>query len=1344
MLCSPVLLCGNPITYSFPTAFFVNRMEEVFSVMKKAEPKESVICESCSELSSTAFCQQCSEYICTECAKAHKKMRLFSSHKVVSIDSLRTTVGKSPADSLPVVCQEVKCSKHKDEPLKLYCRDCHKLVCRDCILIDHKDHEYAFVIDAAPQCKSEIKRKAESVKQISVGLRSAVKSLSDSEKELSDHSTATVKAIDDALDKVASKVAQKRKELKKEAHRVVNKAKEDISVHEKNAQLAVGEVESLLEFMNRNLEMATDQEVLSLEKQMSDQVDRISQLYTNPAQRFPVPKLPQLEVQSEAEVMQVVEDGIYITNKRPLEIPVDPMLAQSISRSPSNLEQSVLGSRVTFSTDEQKGILVFSPTSKSKPSWRQECQEHVPQYIAANLTKVNINVPKEAAAQAMSIAVKLEKENPGLRVDANTDGTVITLAGETSSVLQAREAISSEIVTDEVSVILSPVDFDFVEQVKQHELPSNIECTCNPNTFSIFLKGPKGAISKLTASIVDLTSHVDSPVMLDPLVTEFLKTQAGRTKLEKFLHDRQCHAAVHFSQFPNLTLHLLAERKETNSVKAIVGQLPLHVTSQAIPIPDTVAPIISDLDEFIQLCQNIKQKNGVLIKQVGHEVSAAGFKAEVMGSLAEIKEFLKEKSSPLPSLEMKVGTLVARSIQRSPQGLQKCLHSFPVSLQFDTGRGILRFTPLHYLKPEWEEACKSSVSEYIYGNVAEVKIVVPEKAYADIMSLLYKSEQDGTFVYHYPPNTTSLSFAGETNIVQLTGEKVAQICANYSFISETLSLKAEEYEFLTQLKMQDLVNKFHNIDIDSVPDTHSVQLSGPSKGVKAVKEHIATLLPPTTVTVKLDQAIIEFLASEKGKERLMHLLQEKRSDKCTVYISDSPVQLMLLCTHKHKKAAEKVSEYLPGCTAVSPLQIPDLLLPFLSELPEFLKEVERVERENFAKISVKGREIHVAGFKEGVSHATETLSKFVRVKMIHFQPIQIPIDPMIAMCVQKDPAGLQACVSSISVKCTLKTDTNKPVVSASPTKTTKPDWKKECERLLTSYIDSEYLTEQIKIPKKAASDVFPILISMKTTGNFHFEMPGDGAYAIVAGERSAVKKVQEKIGSICSQIQTSDSWFKQAKPVFSETSLATSASTSIASNAVAISVVITLPNKRTLTLKRGDIVNEKADILVNAANGQLRHGGGVAGALNAASEGKLQHYCNKYMETKRKWKELPVGEVAVTHAGGNLKCFHVIHAVGPDGNTYSPSECERLVKMAIRNTLRAAERLNVTSIALPALSCGLFGVSKDLVARSMIDAITTFTFTKFLPVLSDIRIVIIDEPTYSCFAHQFEQLAFQK
>ena len=197
-------------------------------------------------------------------------------------------------------------------------------------------------------------------------------------------------------------------------------------------------------------------------------------------------------------------------------------------------------------------------------------------------------------------------------------------------------------------------------------------------------------------------------------------------------------------------------------------------------------------------------------------------------------------------------------------------------------------------------------------------------------------------------------------------------------------------------------------------------------------------------------------------------------------------------------------------------------------------------------------------------------------------------------------------------------------------------------------------------------------------------------------------------------------------------------SVATASTAVQDVMVMNISPNRTLTLKRGDIARERADALVNAANGGLLHGGGVAGALNAASQYQLQKFSGMYME-KRKWKEVPTGEVAVTRGGGNLQCSHVIHAVGPEGTKHSPAECERLVKLAIHNTFKAAERHNVTSIALPALSCGIFGVNSNLVACSIIEAVRSFKYSKPSPVLSDNRIVILDKPTHSCFAHHFSQ-----
>jgi hypothetical protein len=471
--------------------------------------------------------------------------------------------------------------------------------------------------------------------------------------------------------------------------------------------------------------------------------------------------------------------------------------------------------------------------------------------------------------------------------------------------------------------------------------------------FSLVLKGPKGEVTKMKDSMEDVVSHSDSPVLFDPMVTEFFKTPTGRGKVEKFLQERQCRAALHFSQTPTLLLHLLSDRKEASKIRAVVAQLHLYVTSRGIPIPVAVAPIIADFEEFIQLCRSTEDKYEVLVKHVGHDVSAAGFKTQVSSSLTEIKAFLDKLASPIPPLEIKVSTLVAKSLHKNPHGLQKCLES--VRLYCDTGRGVLQFTPLHYLKPGWEETCKERVSRYVNKNIADLeKVGVPGEAYSEVMKELYVSDQDDdTFVYHYPPSATSLSLAGRPDIVKLMQEKVVQICANHSFTIEEVPLKPEEYEFLTQLQMEYLISKFRSVEIEAVPETYSLTLSGPARGVKAVKEHIPSIAKIVSVHVDMDKAVVQYLGTENGREKLVSLLREKRADKCAVCICESPAKLFLVCAQRYKNMAEKASKSITGTTSRQPLDIPDMLVPVLSQLPEFTAMVKSLERELPVMITVK-------------------------------------------------------------------------------------------------------------------------------------------------------------------------------------------------------------------------------------------------------------------------------------------------------------------------------------------------------------------------------------------------------
>ena len=177
--------------------------------------------------------------------------------------------------------------------------------------------------------------------------------------------------------------------------------------------------------------------------------------------------------------------------------------------------------------------------------------------------------------------------------------------------------------------------------------------------------------------------------------------------------------------------------------------------------------------------------------------------------------------------------------------------------------------------------------------------------------------------------------------------------------------------------------------------------------------------------------------------------------------------------------------------------------------------------------------------------------------------------------------------------------------------------------------------------------------------------------------------------------------------------------------------VLVLSNQRVVTVKRGDMILEEADIIVNAANSDLKHWGGLAQALNKASNGELQKHSAVYT---KKYGKVVVGEVCTTSAGGRLRCKQVIHAVGPIASECkNESSCQQLIFNAITNTLKKAHSLKAVSIVLPALSTGVYAVNPQLSAQAMFNAIISFKY-KNKDVLKDIRIVILDEPTYQCFA----------
>jgi len=166
----------------------------------------------------------------------------------------------------------------------------------------------------------------------------------------------------------------------------------------------------------------------------------------------------------------------------------------------------------------------------------------------------------------------------------------------------------------------------------------------------------------------------------------------------------------------------------------------------------------------------------------------------------------------------------------------------------------------------------------------------------------------------------------------------------------------------------------------------------------------------------------------------------------------------------------------------------------------------------------------------------------------------------------------------------------------------------------------------------------------------------------------------------------------------------------------------------TIEILRMDITDMNVDAIVNAANNELQHGGGVALAIVKKGGNIIQEESDKigFCETGK----------AVITTGGNLKAKFVIHTVGP---VYGEGNDAKKLKNAVLSCLNLAYNENLKSIAFPAISAGIYRFPKDRCAQIMLNTIVTYVKNKDTN-LSEIYIVLYDNEIFSIFEKKFKYL----
>jgi len=169
-----------------------------------------------------------------------------------------------------------------------------------------------------------------------------------------------------------------------------------------------------------------------------------------------------------------------------------------------------------------------------------------------------------------------------------------------------------------------------------------------------------------------------------------------------------------------------------------------------------------------------------------------------------------------------------------------------------------------------------------------------------------------------------------------------------------------------------------------------------------------------------------------------------------------------------------------------------------------------------------------------------------------------------------------------------------------------------------------------------------------------------------------------------------------------------------------------LPSDQTIQIVQGDITTEDVDAIVNAANEHLQHGGGVAWAISKKGGPAIQKESDEWIR-----QHGPVAHsLPAWTSGGLLPTKYVVHAVGP---VWGDGDEDNKLAGAVTGSLRVADELKLTSIAMPAISTGIYGFPKERAAKIIFSVIEKYFVENSSSGLKIVKLVLFDQATVDVF-----------
>ena len=259
--CRLVVEVDRNAVCSLPSNFFVNNLLATMALTSDNSTAKEVVCDNCeSEDAAQSRCSDCGIFLCQFCTESHKRSRSTKQHKLLTVEELKSNPGPQK------IADNIHCPKHKDEIVKLFCKTCQTTICRDCTIVDHRQHEYAFVEEVAVEKKQHLQSNLEKVKERKEKVIQGMVNLKNFYESLEAKKKSTIAEISHHFDQLAKAVESRKVEMVEQATSLTNGKQKQIHAQLEVLEVALASCDSSIEFTERAFNSGNDVQILSMAK----------------------------------------------------------------------------------------------------------------------------------------------------------------------------------------------------------------------------------------------------------------------------------------------------------------------------------------------------------------------------------------------------------------------------------------------------------------------------------------------------------------------------------------------------------------------------------------------------------------------------------------------------------------------------------------------------------------------------------------------------------------------------------------------------------------------------------------------------------------------------------------------------------------------------------------------------------------------------------------------------------------------------------------------------------------------------------------------------------------------